>query len=438
MKNGRVLSLGAAVLLAVGLVVGVYAADGIEWFGALPAVNLSHSQDVMDESNLALGPSEHVAAIWAGANNPGVFLAQAEGGQWSPPVTLTEAQPAWYPVVAYSGTEAIAAWVQGAARYPRSLPRAVLQKDANALQAQTVAGPLYGNMDISLLIAPTGMHMIFVATTESANFTRGDLYYTHRYFTETTWLAPTIVVTYGQVIPAQLWTPGMAAGIWAPRFAVNADGTQFHVVWEQEMTTLTHTVWYGSALWEGRTLHWDTLQQVSPLTQPYTVRPNVSVGATGKVHIVWTELIRGSGGLTNPEAQHINYLQLGTIATRISGAPIKVNNNKPTWATSSMALNGQYLCVVWHGFYTGDKEEIIMRCSPDEGKTWQDLVNVSDSQELLSLFPTIKIDAMGQVHVAWAEFRLSDISFVYDDLYYRTGKAEVWRVFLPLVMRTYR
>ena len=76
-----------------------------------------------------------------------------------------------------------------------------------------------------------------------------------------------------------------------------------------------------------------------------------------------------------------------------------------------------------------------MSCSQDEGGSWQSLINVSESEDWLSFFPTIKIDAANQVHVAWTEYSLEVTQLVPNGLYYRTGTSDVKRVFLPLVMR---
>jgi len=76
-----------------------------------------------------------------------------------------------------------------------------------------------------------------------------------------------------------------------------------------------------------------------------------------------------------------------------------------------------------------------MSCSQNEGTTWSGLTNVSESPTQYSFFPTAKIDAANQVHIAWTEFSLVDTSIVPNGLYYRTGTADVTRVFLPLILR---
>lgn len=449
--NKRITGLLIAFLLAGGLVAAISAAggNGSSWAGAEPAVKLSPDNNVLAESNLALGPDNRVAVIWSRATAPhGVLLAQTQGSGWtSTTLASTGNQETWNPAVAYSGTKAIAAWAQGEKRDARTTPRAVMQKDEGLIGAQTIITPVFGNVEIGLVVAPTGMHMIFAATTNTSPTVISkfpwDLYYTHRYLTETTWAPPTVVITYAQVIPAEIWNTSMTAGIWEPKIAVNTDGTQFSLVWRQEhsatpttTTYFTYTTWYASGSWQSGHMDWSVPQQISPPDQKYTIRPNVAVGPTGKVHIVWTELIPGSGGITRPDAQYINYRQLSSpTPTRVSDVAIKVNAQQPTRAAASIAVRGNRLCAAWHGFYSGDKEEIILSCSQDEGATWQALINVSESSTLLSFFPTARIDAANQVHIAWTEYSLVVDKLAPNGLYYRTGTSDVTLVFLPIVLR---
>lgn len=446
--NKRVAGLLIAVLLAGTLVAAISAAGGNGgfWAGAKAAVKVSPDSNVLAESHLALGPDNRVAVIWSHAEAPhGVFMAQTLGSSWTvTTVASTGNLETWNPVVAYSGTKRITAWTQGAQRVNRSTPRALMQKD-EGLAAQTIITPVFGNVEIGLVVAPTGMHLIFAATTNTVTLKfPWDLYYTHRYFTATTWSPPTVVITHGQVIAAL--TPNMTASIYEPRLAMNGDGTRLYVVWQQEhsvttgepipTTALTLTTWHISGTWQSGSINWATPQQVSPAAQQYTIRPNVVVGPTGKVHIVWTELIVGTGGVTRPDEQYINYRQLGgPAAVRINSAAIKVNNLQPTRAAATIAGRGNRLCVAWHGFYSGDKEEIVMSCSQNEGATWSGLTNVSESPTWFSVFPTAKIDAANQVHIAWTEFRLMDTVIVPEGLYYRTGTSDVTYIFLPLILR---
>ncbi len=167
------------------------------------------------------------------------------------------------------------------------------------------------------------------------------------------------------------------------------------------------------------------------------MRPNLAVKPDGSVYVVWSELIVGGGGLTNPDAQHINGCTVGRDdAQRLSGLPLLVNDNFPTYAESSVAVDGARLCVAWHGFYTGEKEEGWLRCSDDGGKTWGGILNISQSDTWLSIFPIIALER-GYVHTIWVEYTLSGSTVTPVGLFYRQGSAAIAWVYLPLITRSY-
>ena len=432
-----------ALLIASGLVAVVLAESGIVWVGAEEAVNISDSQDVLDETALAVGPGR-VAALWAGESAPkGPFLVEKQTGDWtSVPFAPTGGQASWYPAVAYSGTQIIAAWAQGEARYPRYQPRAVMQWDQGDVAAKTVITPVFGDINLDLAVGSADMHMVFVATSDSDKETQGHLYYTHRSLTQADWSSPTVVVTNAQVVDDN-WQSGMTAGIWWARVGWDDDDQTVHIVWEQEhkhvssVTVVTRTIWYMPGIQQsGGGMVWSEPVQISPSDQQYAIRPSLAVGANDEVHVTWSEVIPGSGGFSKPDEQYINYRNLSLpTSERISGgAAIQINSNRPTLSMSASSISGDTLCVVWHGFYTGTKEEVLMRCSLDSGSTWNPLVNVSDSPELLSIFSNVKVDGAGRAHVSWVELELVNNTYI-PDLYYRAGSSQASAVFLPLVLR---
>ncbi|MGQ9717864.1 MAG: sialidase family protein, partial [Anaerolineae bacterium] len=130
-----------------------------------------------------------------------------------------------------------------------------------------------------------------------------------------------------------------------------------------------------------------------------------------------------------------------TSAQPLSGdEPLSVNRLRPTVVWPAIAAQGDIVCVAWHGFYPGatqEKEEIYLRCSKDGGATWGPVMNVSQSPDKLSLFPAIAIGANGVIHLAWEEFQGGNNYFLNYDAMYAQGPSEVWRVFLPLVLRSW-
>ncbi len=167
---------------------------------------------------------------------------------------------------------------------------------------QIVTAGVYGYAVPSLAVGQSALHLTFAAATESQSWSQGNLYYATRPLTRSTWSTPTLVLTHSQVLP-----PGHTGKIWYPKIATGP-GETVHIVWEQEesyvrppTTYLTHTIWYISGTRHDSHVRWHTPLRLSPPNQPHAVRPNLAVKPDGEVYVVWSELIVGSGGLTNPD-----------------------------------------------------------------------------------------------------------------------------------------
>ncbi|MBN1875660.1 MAG: hypothetical protein JXA33_15650 [Anaerolineae bacterium] len=437
--------LGAVIIVCSLALAGVMVVEAAEWLGASAAVPLPRGAEIRSEQQpaLALGAGE-MAVVWASEDATRLLLSQKAGdGDWSSPLTLGggDGEMAWNPAAVYSDSQMFVAWTEGVAPVPGTLARRVMQQDVGIAPAQVVMSNTFGDVVPELAVGPKGMHLIFPAATQSQNWTKADLYHVYRPLEQSTWLSPEIVITHSQVVPA-----GDVGIVWYPKIALSADGSTIHTVWEQKQTHvaaansyITHTVWYISGLLQSGNVSWATPHQISPLDQQYALRPNVAVGPNDDVYVIWSEAIIGSAGVTDPDAQYINYRRLvnGQLsdAVRISGSPLLVNDNFPTVSESSMGLYGNRLCVAWHGFYTGEKEETWMRCSPDAGVTWQSVLNVSESSELLSIFPQLAIDVMGRVHVVWVEYDLIISQALPNGIFYRAGMPEMYFALLPVVMK---
>jgi len=426
------------LVLSLGAVVAVLAGHDSPWVGAEQAVALTQGQNLRPNTYLALYGDKR-AVIWTGQTSPkGVFLAQWEEVAWNT-TTLADTgeDDAWFPSLAYSGTRLLATWVQGVYNPPEpwSAPLGdIVQQDVGTgATAKTVITQVHSYTAPYIAVGPTGMHLTFAAARPDnpQDWNKLDLYYVHRPLTQTAWETPTIVVTRTQVVPQ-----ASTGAVEYPRIALSADGATLHIVWEQREQG-ARSVWHMAGTWSLDGPQWAAPTQISPLGQDYAVRPNVAVDDAGGVHVVWSELITGTGSIPDPEAQYINYRRFDgsewSSPLRLNLAPIQVSNNFPTWASSSIDVQGDSLCVAWHGYYAAaDKEESSLRCSQDRGQSWLPVLNGSESAALLSIFPTVRLDQWGQVHLVWGEFQLDRSSY---GLYYRTGQAEVSQVFMPVVLR---
>ena len=433
----RYISISISILLCLIAVTGVWAVTVVPWFWASPVTNVSRTQNVQANVSLAID-GDNIGVVWSGGESaPGIYLAENSGFGWTrSALTSTINRATRFPKLVLDGSEPIVVWSQSETIKPAdSQAQTLLQQDGTD-SAVAVAGPVYGRVAPDLALASTGLHMVFPAATAAFVWSKHDLYYTHRYLASTTWSAPTVVVTHTQVIPN--FTSGK---IWYPELAVSSDGQTVHAVWEQSGQSPPQPeilmVWYISGTWNSGSVLWGTPIRISPAYQDYAVRPSVGVDTSGNVHIAWTELIPGSGGTTNPDAQHINYIQLGdSFPTRINVDPIKVNSNSPTWASSALAINDHNICVSWHGFYEGETtEDIFLRCSENQGVTWRPLINISESNNYLSDFPDMEFDDEGLLHSAWEEREIDLSTYEPLDIYYRGGEPHHYTIYFPLVTR---
>jgi hypothetical protein len=436
LKKKQYISLGVALIVALATVGGVWAVTVEPWFWAGVVTNVSASGDIRANVSLA-AETDDVAVVWSGGEGaPGIYLARNTGSGWvRSTITSTGNRANRFPALVLLNSQPLVAWSQSESTNPVDSQAQTLQQQDSTGSAHAIAGPIYGRVAPDMDLAGTGLHMVYPAAMTSFEWSRTDLYYVHRYLTETTWSAPTVVLTHSQVLP-----PTILGGIWSPKVAVSPDGQTLHIVWEQYEIISgpdPSRIWHIAGTWQPGGVVWGTPTRLSPLNQNYTVRPNVTVAESGIVHITWTELIPGPGGTTNPEAQYINYRQLmNATTTQLNVDAIKVNSNNPTWASSAIALHEQSLCVAWHGFYAGESiEEITMRCSKDEGESWLSLMNVSASPSLLSDFPAIAFDPLGYVHIAWEEREIGSGTYEPLDIYYRGGLPQRPTMFIPLVAR---
>ncbi len=471
-KLGLGLSLALAVVAVVAAVAVVHAtgegpwpgrlsplageatldSGGISWPGA--EVSVSLKSDYMFRSarahftlapDLALAPGGRKAVIWASETDiarRSVFLAQAgQQGTWSTQVLFQDAeQEAWLPAVAYSGTQLLAAWVQGTYTVPLGN---VVQYDVARAQTQVVMTNAYGYVSPRLAVAPSRVHMVYAARrpAERSGIWAGDLYHVHRALTLSTWSTPTVVVSYTAVV-----TQAIQAGIRNPHIALSEDGRHLHVAWQQiakqeingTIVSLPDSIWYISGTLNAQDVLWGQPMRVSSSTlQMDAVQPDIAVDNHGGAHVVFTI------STYRQDRQYILYRRLvsntWSMPVTLTAQAINASKNSPTWAASAVDTADGLVCVTWHGYYGGagtSREEIFLRCSHDRGVTWQVTVNVAESPNIFSIFPVVGLDEWGQVHVAWGE--LVESPSMDDNLYdafYRRGPNEVHVSFLPVIAR---
>lgn len=415
----------------------LYAADsGWSQEGAPAPTNLSGTGDIRQPA-VTLNSQDQPIVVWSNVGFQaanGIYMARP--GNAAQALVATGTQHAWAPDAVYYNDQLSAVWVQGTFPYPGSI-----MHQHGAESPQTVFGPTYGYTTPRLLVGQDRWHMFFASAPTADDFSKADLYYTSRRFTDATWIAPTVIITRSQANPPH-------GGIWYPHVALSNDKTVAHLVWEQTAGTLSVIgVWYTRGVWDStqQRFAWGPLTRISPNTQN-GVRPKVAVDGANRVHVTWVEQQFFQGATL----QYINYRRfengqwfppLTQSGQRLDPDPVQVNTYRPTWSTISLDARGNTLCVAWHGYRAAPgatgSEEIIMRCSTNGGQSWLPrTLNASETPERLSLFPALKIDSRNTLHLAWEEHQGGLVYTTNYDTFYRQGPLPRERIYLPLVMRT--
>ena len=440
------LSIILAILLGLGLflVTAGRAAGEIPWPGATDPTPLTQRNDLRERTAMAIAPGldGNVSVAWASEHSGGITLTQQVGGSWSQSKTVAldvTGKGSWNPHLVYAGTNILATWVQGktAGGDPNAVIQQILNQELEKINTQTIITPVYGFIAPDVAVGPTGIHLVFSASSEGAVEKRSkwDLYYAYRPLTTTLWSTPTVVITSSAVL-----TPGISSQIRDPKLTLGQDGTDLHIVWEQNTSKdRSRRIWYIHGTGADTEVVWDAPQRVSPIEQN-AILPNIAMDQEDQVHISWSEFI---GPFTAPEAQYITYRRgtpdQGHASYRLHDLPLQVNYNFPTNTETSISARGERVCIAWYGFYgeyqAERKEEVWMRCSSDGGLTWQTNLNIAQSPNLLSAYARVELDSQGQAHLTWGEFLIEVSDPQPEGLYYRTGVAELAQVFLPVIMR---
>ncbi len=428
-----------ATLLTAG---GVRTARSDAWQDDPPATMVSEDDDIQSKDRVSLTINAGVPSVaWAGNVSPyGVYVAQQSGEVWAVTQIPTELS-AWAPDLASGNGQTVAAWMQGTNHLNLSIERSLLVQEIGGSR-QAIAEDVFGEGLPNLAADANGFHLVYAATPTKVGTTISpDLLHTYRAFEASTWPSATTVVTHGTVIADD----ALRGGVENARIA--AADNAIHIVWEQTQmrqiqsppyVQIDHSVWHIQGSQNGAQIAWAQPNRVSPPEQRLAVRPGVAVGEDGRAHVVWTELI---GSRDTPDEQHIFYRAVGEDNTvRLNALPIKVNGRFPSKATSAITIHGELACIACHGYEEAPgattMENITLRCSHNAGSAWDTPIDVSQSDDLISIFPAIELDNEGRVHVTWAEYELAVTTFVPHGIFYRSGTVEEPAVvFLPLVTK---
>ncbi len=424
----------------------IWAVD-IGW-EAVPTSNLSNNGDIRQPA-IATSKYGEIAVAWAGISvTKKIFLTYGNPVTGTT-LTLTgtsDIDDIWAPALIYSGTQLLAAWVEGDYSKPVGT---LYQQDIGAGESpRALLSSVYGYTAPCLQTGTTGQHLIIAAAENEGDFSKCDLYHIYRPAGSAAWLTPTQIITHAQV------SAPSTGGIWYPNAALTPDGQTLYLTWEQTIG-YRRSVWFTSGSWQNASqqFNWEDPTRLS-LGGLKAVRPKITFSTLGDVHVAWVE----QAPWLDPEdpgktatLQYIDYRRLSNDAQwypalnqksiRLDPDHVQVNTYRPTWSTISLVSSIDSICVTWHGYRAAPgasgNEEIFMNCSHNRGLTWSDLIiNVSETPEQLSLFPAMAIHE-ALLHIAWEEYQGGGDYRTNYDTFYRIGLLPETKklIYLPLVLK---
>ncbi|RME41181.1 MAG: exo-alpha-sialidase [Caldilineae bacterium] len=209
-----------------------------------------------------------------------------------------------------------------------------------------------------------------------------------------------------------------------------------HLVWQENVGTDDGVLYYSKGLaGDGGSITWTapvSLSAIAPITD--SARPALAIDAGDGLHLVWEDHVA-------PSQQYIYYAHsldnsaVLTTPTRwstptlVMTRPAKANDTSPSYVSPAIAVAGQTVYVAWHDSTSdfNDQEEILYAFSTNQGASWSDPINVSQSAGVQSLFPQLVAEGGGIVHFVWQE----KVNGTFVVRYTRTR----WEIFLPLIMK---
>ncbi|MGC9469168.1 MAG: sialidase family protein [Anaerolineae bacterium] len=437
-RRSRRLLVSVVSVWVVAITATVLSAASLPWPGADPAMQLVPGGWNRLELSFIGADDGNLAGAWPGPDHSSIhFATKLPSGEWQTDPTLSGLNPLeaptdkeyWAPDLAFVEGGLSLVWTVASTNQ-----LAVFYKSLENSDSDVVMAGIYGTVVSDLAATPYAEHIVFPASTNSEQVTDMDLYYSRKELDNITWPAPTAIVTG-------------AATVWYPRIAGSPATDTVYVVWNHRAAN-SWRIYYMSGTWksEESRMQWSAPLPLSPDSQTTTL-PQIAVGPTGAIHVVWTEIV---GGIGDIKGQHVYYRSPSGQITKLSGdAPLSLEPSfvgeylYDPYVRSTIALTGSRLCVTWDGFdssIAGSHDEITLRCSPDKGETWDPSVTVSQDgeagQAARSSHPVVLVDEGDNAHVLWAQYQIS-VEDQPAGVYYRTGPAnmDVHVVALPLVMR---
>ncbi len=208
--------------------------------------------------------------------------------------------------------------------------------------------------------------------------------------------------------------------------AVDAAGN-VHVAW-QDLTEYGGSgtdvdVFYKR--WDVSTRAWSATEVVSTESTDGSYYPSLAVDATGSVHIAWHDLTAYGGSGSDID---IFYKRRDAVTGTWSMTEVVSTESPSISGEPSLAVDERgNVHVAWHDWTnhsgSGSDADIFYKCKP-AGGAWPAATEVVSTESTdNSFYPSLDVDPVGGVHVAWHDYTNYATSGADADVFYRSKPA---------------
>jgi RHS repeat-associated protein/uncharacterized repeat protein (TIGR01451 family) len=219
-------------------------------------------------------------------------------------------------------------------------------------------------------------------------------------------------IFFGQlgIVPSKVYSSSSSLSE-APAIAVDGSGT-VHVVWSEGVGSYPE-IYYayreaGSQTWQGPT-------NVSQAPDHWSQLPNLAVTSDGAIHIVWDQ--------NAPVAGHPHHIYHRSVKDGVWSGTTDLSAGVLGWSWRpdiAPGPNGE-LHVVWttSPSYSPDYTEGEVYYRRWNGSSWDAIEPLSNGTNE-SLDPTVAVDEVGTIHVAWHYSYATSPSSLKGEILYRS------------------
>ncbi|MCG3215413.1 MAG: hypothetical protein KAS63_01775, partial [Candidatus Heimdallarchaeota archaeon] len=223
-----------------------------------------------------------------------------------------------------------------------------------------------------------------------------------------------------------------AGGSFVPSLAVDSVGN-IHVAWESVDvggTLSDHKISYKR--WDAFTQSWTTTELVSTESTDFSGFPSLAIDSAGNVHVAWDDLTNYAGNGTDLDIFYKRWNSSSSTwtTTEVVSTESTEHSNNPSLAIDTIGN----VHIAWDDLTnyagSGTDRDIFYRRWDSLTSSWTTIEVVSTESTSESAYPSLAIDSAGNMHIAWYDFTDYAGSGTDRDIFYRRwdSSSSSWTV----------